>query len=104
MEGGRPVPEKVESEATPARPIQRQVLLLGGVVLLGVLIPLAIGLWLDIRLHTGPWLFLAGMVLGTVTATTGVLLLTRARYRAFSEEANSKNETRRRPSTPTPTE
>lgn len=104
MKGSRPAPEEVESEAIPARPVRRQVLLLGGVVVFSTVIPLAIGLWLDGRLHTDPWFTLAGTVLGTVVATTGLLLLTRARYRVLGEEANNQSETHPRPPAPPPPE
>ena len=103
MEGGRPAPEKVMTEVVPARPMGRQVLLLGCIVVFGLLIPLVFGLWLDGRLQTAPWFMLAGMVLGTLTATTGVLLLTRARYRGLGG-AKSRSEVLQQPATPPPTE
>ncbi|MGC8838228.1 MAG: AtpZ/AtpI family protein [Anaerolineae bacterium] len=46
---------------------------LGWVVALSLLIPLAIGLWLDRRMGTMPLFLIVGMLVGTLSATVGTV-------------------------------
>jgi len=46
---------------------------LGWVVALSLLIPLAIGLWLDRRMGTMPLFLIIGMLVGTLSATVGTV-------------------------------
>jgi F0F1-type ATP synthase assembly protein I len=71
-----------------------RLLQLGGVVAFSLLIPLLVGAWLDGRIGTAPWLALAGVVVGTLSATVGVVRVINAAYRAAAtaEPADKKKE------------
>ena len=49
---------------------------LGWMAVLGLLIPLGAGIWLDKNLGTMPLFTLLGVILGTLAATVGVYRLT----------------------------
>jgi ATP synthase protein I len=63
-----------------------QALELAWVVALSTLIPLGIGLWLDKRFGTAPWLTLAGMVVGVVASTVNILRQVNDTFRALDQE------------------
>jgi F0F1-type ATP synthase assembly protein I len=63
-----------------------QALELAWVVVISTLIPLGLGLWLDKRYHTAPWLTLVGMVIGVVLSTVSVVRQTSAVFRALDKE------------------
>ena len=63
-----------------------QALEMAWVVALSTLIPLGIGLGLDYRLGTAPWVTLGGMVVGVVVSTANVLRQMNATFRALDEE------------------
>ncbi len=55
------------------------ILQLGAIVVVGTLLPLLVGLWLDNQFHTTPWLTLVSMIIGVLVAVTGV-------YRVINEQ------------------
>lgn len=72
-----------------------QALELAWVVALSTLIPLGIGLWLDKRFGTAPWLTLVGMVIGVVASTVNILRQMNAAFRALDEEYAARKARRR---------
>ncbi|MCC7352649.1 MAG: AtpZ/AtpI family protein [Anaerolineae bacterium] len=72
-----------------------QALELAWVVALSILIPLGIGLWLDRRFDSAPWLTLVGMVVGVVASTVNVLRQMSAIFRALDEEYAARKARRR---------
>ncbi len=53
------------------RPIS-VIVQLGAMVVVATLIPLFVGLWLDVSLKTTPWIMLAGMLTGVVSSVVVV--------------------------------
>ncbi len=72
-----------------------QALELAWVVALSTLIPLGIGLWLDKRFGTAPWLTLVGMVIGVAASTVNILRQMNATFRALDEEYAARKARRR---------
>ncbi|OGO40910.1 MAG: hypothetical protein A2Z04_00225 [Chloroflexi bacterium RBG_16_57_9] len=69
-----------------------QVLQLGWVVALMVIIPLLVGLWLDRRFDSAPWLTLVGMVIGILAGTFGVVRHFRRNYSAIDAKHSRHKE------------
>ncbi len=63
-----------EPGADPLKPLPGAVAFVGlGTTVAGcVAVGVGLGIWLDSRLHTSPWLLLVGLVLGVVSAVASV--------------------------------
>ncbi|HEX7593118.1 MAG TPA: AtpZ/AtpI family protein, partial [Anaerolineae bacterium] len=48
------------------------ILQLGAVIVVTTMLPLLIGIWLDGRINTTPWLTLLGLGVGVIAAVTAV--------------------------------
>jgi hypothetical protein len=76
--GQRPEPPgssgRPERGADPVKPLPGAVAFVGlGTTVAGcVAVGVGLGIWLDSRLHTSPWLLLVGLVLGVVSAVASV--------------------------------
>jgi F0F1-type ATP synthase assembly protein I len=57
------------------------ILQLGAMVVVATLLPLFVGLWLDVRLHTVPWITLIGMLVGVVSSIVVVYRVIASRYK-----------------------
>ena len=57
---------------------------LGATIVVATLLPLFIGIWLDNRLNTAPWITLVGLVLGIVLAVTSVYRTISSSYKKLS--------------------
>ena len=57
---------------------------LGAIIIVATMLPLLIGLWLDSRLNTTPWITLVGLVLGIVLAVTSVYRTISSSYKKLS--------------------
>lgn len=57
------------------------ILQLGAMVVVATLLPLFVGLWLDTRLHTVPWITLIGMLVGVVSSIVVVYRVIASRYK-----------------------
>ncbi len=56
------------------------ILQLGAMVVVATLLPLFVGLWLDTRLRTVPWMTLVGMLVGVVSSVVVVYRVIASRY------------------------
>jgi len=63
-----------QTGADPVKPLPGAVAFVGlGTTVAGcVAVGVGLGIWLDSRLHTSPWLLLVGLVLGVVSAVASV--------------------------------
>jgi ATP synthase protein I len=57
---------------------------LGATIVVATLLPLFIGIWLDNRLNTAPWITLVGLVLGIVLAVMSVYRTISSSYKKLS--------------------
>ncbi len=57
------------------------IIQLGAMVVVATLLPLFVGLWLDIQLHTVPWITLMGMLVGVVSSIVAVYRVIASRYK-----------------------
>ncbi len=57
------------------------IMQLGAIVLAATLFPLIIGLWLDSRWHTTPWLTLVALLVGIASAVTAVYFVISTIYK-----------------------
>ncbi len=57
------------------------IIQLGAVVVTTTLLPLFIGLWLDLHLRTTPWIMLVGMLVGVVSSTVVVYRVITSLYK-----------------------
>ncbi len=57
------------------------IIQLGAMVSVATLLPLFVGLWLDIQLHTTPWITLVGMLVGVVAAVAAVYRVIASLYK-----------------------
>lgn len=71
---------------------------LGWVVALSLLIPLAVGLWLDRRMGTMPLFLIIGMLVGTLSATVGTVRMAMRMMR----EMDARREEKKRHGGPPP--
>lgn len=60
------------------------IIQLGALVTVATLLPLFVGIWLDDRFHTAPWIALVGMVVGVIGAVAGVYSTISELYRRSS--------------------
>ncbi len=60
------------------------IIQLGATIVVATLLPLFIGIWLDNRLNTAPWITLVGLVLGIVLAVTSVYRAVASNYKKLS--------------------
>jgi F0F1-type ATP synthase assembly protein I len=57
------------------------IIQLGAVVVTTTLLPLIVGLWLDLQLRTTPWILLIGMLVGVVSSTVAVYRVITSLYK-----------------------
>ncbi len=57
------------------------IIQLGAMVVVATLLPLFVGLWLDMQLHTVPWITLIGMLVGVVASIAAVYRVIASRYK-----------------------
>ncbi len=57
------------------------IIQLGAMVVAATLLPLMIGLWLDLHLRTTPWITLVGMLVGVVSSTVVVYRVITSLYK-----------------------
>ncbi|MGQ9458906.1 MAG: AtpZ/AtpI family protein [Anaerolineae bacterium] len=67
---------------------------LGWVVALSLLIPLAVGLWLDRRMGTMPLFLIIGMLVGTLSATVGTVRMAMRMMREMDARQGEKKSRR----------
>ncbi len=60
------------------------VIQLGAMVTVATLLPLFVSLWLDIQLHTTPWITLVGVFIGVVSAIVAVYRVISSLYKQLS--------------------
>ncbi len=60
------------------------IIQLGATIVVATMLPLFIGIWLDNRLNTAPWITLVGLVLGIVLAVTSVYRTISSSYKKLS--------------------
>ncbi len=61
------------------------IIQLGSLIVVATLLPLALGLWLDNKFHTTPWITLLALVIGVVAAITVVYRVISAQYDNLSK-------------------
>ncbi len=57
------------------------IIQLGALVVAATLLPLIVGLWLDLQLRTTPWITLVGMLVGVVSSTVVVYRVITSLYK-----------------------
>ena len=57
---------------------------LGTTIVVATLLPLLIGIWLDSRMHTAPWITLLGLGIGVIAAVTAVYTTISSIYKKLS--------------------
>jgi F0F1-type ATP synthase assembly protein I len=60
------------------------ILQLGAVIVVTTMLPLLIGIWLDGRINTTPWLTLLGLGVGVIAAVTAVYTTISSLYKKQS--------------------
>ena len=60
------------------------ILQLGAVIVVTTMLPLLIGIWLDGRIDTTPWLTLLGLGVGVIAAVTAVYTTISSLYKKQS--------------------
>ena len=65
---------------------------LGWVVAFSLLIPLGIGLWVDLKLQTTPLFIMVGMGVGILAATVGTIRIAWRMMEGMAEESKKQEE------------
>lgn len=61
------------------------IIQLGTTIVVATLLPLLIGLWLDGRMNTTPWLTLIGLGIGVIAAVAAVYTTISSIYKKFNQ-------------------
>ncbi len=60
------------------------IIQLGATIVVAAILPLLIGIWLDSRMNTAPWITLLGLGVGVIAAVTAVYTTINSIYKKLS--------------------